>query len=155
MGVFLRLTISTHRDQSAVLKMNSLFFVGVILSLMVGDIVGPGNGGGDDDNDEPPHRRSSDDEVHFFNSQGLSHNTGGDGGGDDGYTRSLGRQGRQSILGCMMGCTRELRPVRGEQGGNERLFANKCAFSIERCRAQVQRKPQLPLSADQSAIHWP
>ena len=68
---------------------------------MVGDIVG------DDDNVEPPHRRSSDDEVHFFNSQGLSHNTGG----DDGNTRSLGRQGRQSILGCMMGCTRELRVI--------------------------------------------
>merc|ERR1712079_973310 len=108
MGVFLRLTISTHRDQSAVLKMNSLFFVGVILSLMVGDIVGPGNGGGDDDNVEPPHRRSSDDEVHFFTSQGLSHNTGGGSeGNDDGNTRSLGRQGGQSILGCMMGCTRE------------------------------------------------
>merc|ERR1712061_393435 len=141
MGVFLRSTISTHRDQSAVLKMNSLFFVGAILSLMVGDIVGPGNGGADDD-------------IHFFNSQGLSHNTDGSGGSDDGERR-LGRQGRQSILGCMMGCTRELRPVRGEQGGNERLFANKCAFSIERCRAQVQRKPQLTLSADQSAIHWP
>merc|ERR1711879_394758 len=99
-------TISTHRDQSAVLKMNSLFFVGVILSLMVGDIVGPGNGGGADDDVKPPHRRSSDDEVHFFNSQGLSHNTGG--GNDD---RRLGRQGRQSILGCMMGCTRELRVI--------------------------------------------
>ena len=69
---------------------------------MVGDIVG----------DEPPHRRSSDDEVHFFNSQGLSQNTGGGSdGNDDGNTRSLGRQGRQSILGCMMGCTRELRVI--------------------------------------------
>merc|ERR1711879_170748 len=116
--------LNTSRSVSC-LEMNSLFFVGVILSLMVGDIVGPGNGGGADDDVKPPHRRSSDDEVHFFNSQGLSHNTGGgSGGNDDGNTRSLGRQGRQSIL-----------------GGNERLFANKCAFSIERCRAQVQRKP--------------
>merc|ERR1711862_1088222 len=32
---------------------------------------------------------------------------------------------------------------------------NKCAFNIERCRAQVQRKPQLFLSSDQSEIHWP
>merc|ERR1711976_154636 len=147
---------------SAVVKMK-LVFVGFLLTLMIGDIVGPGNGGGADDdkgpprnimmrnragnngggNDEdkePPHRRSADDEVHFIKDNGLQRQA---------------RQGRQSVLGCMMGCTRELRPVRGEQGGNERLFANKCAFNIERCRAQVQRKPSLVLSSDQSQIHWP
>merc|ERR1712243_271581 len=26
------------------------------------------------------------------------------------------RDGRQSVLGCLKGCTRELRPVRGKQG---------------------------------------
>merc|ERR1711976_179528 len=125
---------------SAVVKMK-LVFVGFLLTLMIGDIVGPGNnGGGNDEDKEPPHRRSADDEVHFIKDNGLQRQA---------------RQGRQSVLGCMMGCTREIRPVRGEQGGNERLFANKCAFNIERCRAQVQRKPSLVLSSDQSQIHWP
>ena len=100
------------------------------------------NGGGADEDKKPPHRRSADEEVHFIK---------------DNEVQRQARQGRQSVLGCMMGCTRELRvrfcqlqfyennskihhqPVRGEQGGNERLFANKCAFNIERCRAQVQR----------------
>jgi len=95
-------------------------------------------GGGDGGCDYADCRYS--DEVHFIKDIGV---------------QTQGRQGRQSVLGCMMGCTRELRPVRGEQGGNERLFANKCSFNIERCRAQVQRKPSLVLSRDQSEIHWP
>merc|ERR1719410_2295909 len=114
-----------------------LVFVGFLLALMIGDIVGPGGMGGHDGCDYADCR-NSDDEVHFSKDNGVQR-----------------RQGRQSVLGCMMGCTRELRPVRGEQGGNERLFANKCAFNIERCRAQVQRKPSLLLSKDQSEIHWP
>jgi len=42
------------------------------------------------------------------------------------------RDGRQggSLLGCLMGCTRELRPVRGEQRNEEQIFANKCTFDI-------------------------
>merc|ERR1712110_120180 len=123
-------------------KMKSLVFVGFLLTLMIGDIVGPGGDftGDDDGMDNTGKDWFANDEVHFIK----------DNGG-----QSQGRQGRQSVLGCMMGCTRELRPVRGEQGGDERLFANKCAFNIERCRAQVQRKPSLVLSRDQSEIHWP
>merc|ERR1711911_532632 len=149
---------------SAVVKMKSLIFVGFLLTLMIGDIVGPGNGGGNDDDKEPPRNI-------IMRSRAGGDFTGDDGGMDDTEkdwfandevhfskdkeAQRQGRQGRQSVLGCMMGCTRELRPVRGEQGGDERLFANKCAFNIERCRAQVQRKPSLVLSRDQSEIHWP
>merc|ERR1712150_30736 len=109
---------------------------------MISDIVGPGGDftGGTDGNDDTERYWFTNDEVHFIQDNGV---------------QTQGRQGRQSVLGCMMGCTRELRPVRGEQGGDERLFANKCAFNIERCRAQVQRKPSLVLSRDQSEIHWP
>ena len=53
------------------------------------------NGGGADDDKEPPHRRSADEEVHFIK--------------DVGVQRRQSRQGRQSLGGCMMGCTRELR----------------------------------------------
>merc|ERR1711988_636452 len=122
----------TQQHHSAELKMMKLVFVAFSLTLMAGDIVGKSNR-----EPEPPIKMteiSSEFQGPEFQRQ---------------------RQGRQSILGCMMGCTRELRPVRGEQGDNERLFANKCAFNIERCRAQVQRKPQLVLSSDQSEIHWP
>merc|ERR1711862_41191 len=61
------------------------------------------------------------------------------------------RDGRQggSLLGCLMGCTRELRPVRGEQRNEEQIFANKCTFDIARCRANRQRAPPLTLSANQ------
>merc|ERR1712137_117972 len=119
-----------------------LVFVGFLLTLMIGDIVGPGDFTGDESGDGNDGGKDwfANDEVHFIKDNGV---------------QRQGRQGRQSVLGCMMGCTRELRPVRGEQGGNERLFANKCAFNIERCRAQVQRKPSLVLSSDQSEIHWP
>merc|ERR1712243_438620 len=41
------------------------------------------------------------------------------------------RDGRQSVLGCLKGCTRELRPVRGEQGGREIILPNKCTFDVE------------------------
>merc|ERR1712137_1406901 len=128
-----------QHSASAVVKMK-LVFVGFLLTLMIGDIVGPGNNGGGDDNDKEPPRNII-----------MRNHSGGDFTGDEsGDDNGVQRQGRQSVLGCMMGCTRELRPVRGEQGGNERLFANKCAFNIERCRAQVQRKPSLVLSRDQS-----
>merc|ERR1712179_408923 len=153
-----------QHSASAVVKMK-LVFIGFLLTLMIGDIVGPGNNGGGNDNDkEPP--------LHIImrnrEEGGFTGDESGDGDTDrdwfandevhfskDNGVQRQGRQGRQSVLGCMMGCTRELRPVRGEQGDNERLFANKCAFNIERCRAQVQRKPSLLLSRDQSEIHWP
>jgi len=123
----------TQQHHSAELRMMKLVFVAFSLTLMAGDIVGKSRG----TSTEPPIKMaeiSSEFQGPEFQRQ---------------------RQGRQSLLNCMMGCTRELRPVRGEQGDNERLFANKCAFNIERCRAQVQRKPQLFLSSDQSEIHWP
>ena len=123
-----------NHSASAELKMKSVL-VGFLLALMIGDIVGPGrvsyydeknlkfekgtmlkgngggddndkepplniimrnrlgnNGGGADDDKEPPHRRSADEEVHFIKDIGVQR-----------------RQGRQSLGGCMMGCTRELR----------------------------------------------
>merc|ERR1711911_344987 len=105
-----------QHSASAVVKMKSLVLVGFLLTLMIGDIVGPGNGGGGDftggddgGTDDTDRDWFANDEVHFSKDNGV---------------RRQGRQGRQSVLGCMMGCTRELRPVRGEQGGNERLFAN-------------------------------
>merc|ERR1711988_486121 len=131
--------------RSTKLKMKSVL-VTFLLSLLIGGIVGRGNKGrGSDVVLEAPAIKSlpktSSTELDFtIRENGAQRQT---------------RQAEQSFLGCMMGCTRELRPVRGEQGGNERLFANKCAFNIERCRAQVQRKPSLLLSKDQSEIHWP
>merc|ERR1712186_283078 len=65
------------------------------------------------------------------------------------------REGRQSVLGCLKGCTRELRPVRGEQGGRNPIFPNKCTFDIAACRANRNRQAPLFLSQDQSNIVWP
>eukprot|EP00092_Neocalanus_flemingeri_P011708 GFUD01012624.1.p1 GENE.GFUD01012624.1~~GFUD01012624.1.p1 ORF type:complete len:121 (+),score=31.45 GFUD01012624.1:141-503(+) len=65
-----------------------------------------------------------------------------------------GRQ-RQSVLGCLRGCTRELRPVRGEQGGRERILPNKCTFDIEVCKSQKNRQAPLFLSKDQSNVVYP
>merc|ERR1711994_679497 len=67
----------------------------------------------------------------------------------------LPRQGKQSVLNCLMGCTRELRPVRGEQRGQEQVFANKCNFDIERCRVNRNRGPPLVLSSNQDNIVYP
>ena len=49
--------------------------------------------GGDGDGDTGKDWFAND-EVHFINDNGV---------------QRQGRQGRQSVLGCMMGCTRELR----------------------------------------------
>merc|ERR1711874_918577 len=65
------------------------------------------------------------------------------------------RDGRQSVLGCVRGCTRELRPVRGEQGGREVILPNKCTFDIEVCKASRNRQAPLILSQDQSNIVSP
>eukprot|EP00090_Calanus_glacialis_P041563 TRINITY_DN7355_c0_g1_i2.p1 TRINITY_DN7355_c0_g1~~TRINITY_DN7355_c0_g1_i2.p1 ORF type:complete len:117 (-),score=27.88 TRINITY_DN7355_c0_g1_i2:379-729(-) len=62
---------------------------------------------------------------------------------------------RQSVLGCLTGCTRELRPVRGEQGGREVILPNKCSFNIEVCKASRNRQAPLLLSQDQSDIVYP
>merc|ERR1712110_150189 len=87
---------------SAVAKMKSLFLVGFLLTLMIGDIVGPGGDftGGDDGNGDTGKDWFANDEVHFIKDSGVQRRA---------------RQGRQSVLGCMMGCTRELRPVRGSR----------------------------------------
>merc|ERR1711874_576201 len=72
------------------------------------------------------------------------------------------RDGRQSVLGCLKGCTRELRiiillfqPVRGEQGGRERILPNKCTFDVEACKSKRSRGAPLILSQDQSNIVYP
>merc|ERR1712119_66747 len=80
----------------------------------------------------------SDDEVHFHDE-----------------SSGLPRQGKQSMLNCLMGCTRELRPVRGEQRGQEQVFANKCSFDIQRCITNRNRGPPLVLSANQDNIVYP
>jgi len=67
----------------------------------------------------------------------------------------VGRTGKQTMLNCLMGCTRELRPVRGEQRGREQIFANKCTFDIQRCRTNRNRGPPLVLSANQDNIVYP
>ena len=53
-----------------------------------GDFTGGGDGADDTEKDWFT------DEVHFSKDNGV---------------QTQGRQGRQSVLGCMMGCTRELR----------------------------------------------
>jgi len=65
------------------------------------------------------------------------------------------RESRQSVLGCLKGCTRELRPVRGEQGGRERILPNKCTFDVEVCKNKRNRQAPLILSQDQSNIVYP
>merc|ERR1712058_197711 len=65
------------------------------------------------------------------------------------------RDGRQSVLGCLKGCTRELRPVRGQQGGRERILPNKCTFDVEVCKSKRNRQAPLLLSRDQSNIVYP
>merc|ERR1711862_675303 len=65
------------------------------------------------------------------------------------------RDGRQSVLGCLKGCTRELRPVRGEQGGRERILPNKCTFDVEACKSKRNRQAPLILGQDQSNIVYP
>merc|ERR1711970_463867 len=65
------------------------------------------------------------------------------------------RDGRQSVLGCLKGCTRELRPVRGVQGGRERILPNKCTFDVEACKSKRSRGAPLILSQDQSNIVYP
>merc|ERR1719427_1746607 len=65
------------------------------------------------------------------------------------------REGRQSVLGCLRGCTRELRPVRGEQAGREVILPNKCTFNIAQCKSQRNRQAPLLLSRDQSNIVYP
>eukprot|EP00092_Neocalanus_flemingeri_P074309 GFUD01091850.1.p1 GENE.GFUD01091850.1~~GFUD01091850.1.p1 ORF type:complete len:109 (+),score=21.92 GFUD01091850.1:85-411(+) len=53
----------------------------------------------------------------------------------------LRQRERQSVLGCLRGCTKELRPVRGEQGGRERILPNKCTFDIEASSTVPQQGP--------------
>merc|ERR1712151_463322 len=65
------------------------------------------------------------------------------------------RDGRQSDLGGLKGCTRELRPVRGQQGGRERILPNKCTFDVEVCKSKRNRQAPLLLSHDQSNIVYP
>merc|ERR1712029_384517 len=72
-------------------------------------------------------RASDDSEVHFERFE-QEHSLA------QGLEPRDGRQGG-SLLGCLMGCTRELRPGRGEQRNEEQIFANKCTFDIARCRA--------------------
>lgn len=73
------------------------------------------------------------------------------------FEPQLPRVGRQqpSLLGCMMACTRELLPVRGQQNNEEKIFPNRCTFDIQRCRANRQRGPPLLLDPNQDNIVYP
>merc|ERR1711936_876702 len=102
-----------QHSASAVVKMKSLVFIGFLLTLMIGDIVGPGNNGGGDDNDKEPPRN-----IIMRNPKGGGFTGGGGSDGDDGgkdfpqrssaddevhfiKDKGVQRQGRQSVLGCM------------------------------------------------------
>merc|ERR1719458_1502568 len=53
------------------------------------------------------------------------------------------QQQQQGVLGCLTPCTRELRPVRGQQGGREKILPNPCTFQAAQCQARRTRGPPL------------
>merc|ERR1711899_617305 len=49
------------------------------------------------------------------------------------------QQQQSGVLGCLTPCTRELRPVRGHQGGREKILPNPCTFQAAQCQARRTR----------------
>merc|ERR1712107_603052 len=49
------------------------------------------------------------------------------------------QQQQPGVLGCLTPCTRELRPVRGHQGGREKILPNPCTFQAAQCQARRTR----------------
>merc|ERR1712210_191813 len=65
------------------------------------------------------------------------------------------RQQQQGVLGCLTPCTRELRPVRGHQGGREKILPNPCTFQAAQCQARRTRGPPLIKDPNQDDVIFP
>merc|ERR1712053_18997 len=59
------------------------------------------------------------------------------------------------VLGCLTPCTRELRPVRGHQGGREKILPNPCTFQAAQCQARRTRGPPLIKDPNQDDVIFP
>merc|ERR1739842_114448 len=66
--------------------------------------------------------------------------------------RSRRQQQQQGVLGCLTPCTRELRPVRGHQGGREKILPNPCTFQAAQCQARRTRGPPLIKDPNQDDV---
>merc|ERR1712210_265797 len=65
------------------------------------------------------------------------------------------QQQQQGVLGCLTPCTRELRPVRGQQGGREKILPNPCTFQAAQCQARRTRGPPLIKDPNQDDVIFP
>merc|ERR1712001_330563 len=69
--------------------------------------------------------------------------------------RARRQQQQQGVLGCLTPCTRELRPVRGQQGGREKILPNPCTFQAAQCQARRTRGPPLIKDPNQDDVIFP
>merc|ERR1712203_997610 len=69
--------------------------------------------------------------------------------------RARRQQQQQGVLGCLTPCTRELRPVRGHQGGREKILPNPCTFQAAQCQARRTRGPPLIKDPNQDDVIFP
>merc|ERR1711953_1579772 len=65
------------------------------------------------------------------------------------------QQQQAGVLGCLTPCTRELRPVRGHQGGREKILPNLCTFQAAQCQARRTRGPPLIKDPNQDDVIFP
>merc|ERR1711874_439130 len=65
------------------------------------------------------------------------------------------QQQQAGVLGCLTPCTRELRPVRGHQGGQEKILPNPCTFQAAQCQARRTRGPPLIKDPNQDDVIFP
>merc|ERR1712183_16050 len=65
------------------------------------------------------------------------------------------QQQQQGVLGCLTPCTRELRPVRGQQGGREKILPNPCTFQAAQCQARRTSGPPLIKDPNQDDVIFP
>merc|ERR1739838_325889 len=82
------------------------------------------------------------------------------GGNSNGFQQQQFRarrqqQQQQGVLGCLTPCTRELRPVRGHQGGREKILPNPCTFQAAQCQARRTRGPPLIKDPNQDDVIFP
>merc|ERR1712180_552569 len=69
--------------------------------------------------------------------------------------RARRQQQQPGVLGCLTPCTRELRPVRGHQGGREKILPNPCTFQAAQCQARRTRGPPLIKDPNQDDVIFP
>merc|ERR1712172_131877 len=69
--------------------------------------------------------------------------------------RARRQQQQQGVLGCLTPCTRELRPVRGQQGGREKILPNPCTFQAAQCQARRTRGAPLIKDPNQDDVIFP